>query len=253
MLMQGFPPPANVQVTLANWQEAPYNRWSFSHMRELVPTQRIFRGHGPVTSLRANPLRLGEIALHRADGTTATVDEVLDETYTDAVVVAHDGRVVLERYAGETGPDTPHLLMSISSPSWAVWPATSSSVACCPPHSWSPTTCRSSVTAATGEPACATSWTCAPGWSSARTTRIWTPRCASSRRPWAGARRHIASCPVPMYAYLTTLGGAGEHGGVFDYRSCGTRRSRVGLRAGDEDQDGRPHRRACLVADGRRA
>ena len=114
MLMQGFPPPADAQVTLANWQEPPYNRWSFSHMRELVPTQRIFRGHGPVTPLLADPLRLGEIALHRADGATATVDEVLDETYTDAVVVAHDGRVVLERYAGETGPDTPHLLMSIS-------------------------------------------------------------------------------------------------------------------------------------------
>ena len=25
-----------------------------------------------------------------------------------------------------------------------------------------------------------------------------------------------------MYAYLTTLGGAAEHGGVFDYRSCET-------------------------------
>ena len=42
------------------------------------------------------------------------MDEVLDDTYTDAVVVVHGGRVVLERYAGETAPDTPHLLMSIS-------------------------------------------------------------------------------------------------------------------------------------------
>ena len=28
--------------------------------------------------------------------------------------------------------------------------------------------------------------------------------------------------PSSMYAYLTTLGGTGEHGGVFDYRSCET-------------------------------
>ncbi|MGO9503125.1 MAG: serine hydrolase domain-containing protein, partial [Streptosporangiaceae bacterium] len=112
--MHGFPPPVDALVTLANWQEPPYNRWSFSHMRELVPTQRISKGLGPVTPLLAAPLPLGEIALHRVDGAEAIVDDVLDSTYTDAVVVVHGGRVVLERYAGETGPDTPHLLMSIS-------------------------------------------------------------------------------------------------------------------------------------------
>ena len=42
------------------------------------------------------------------------MDEVLEDTYTDATVVVHGGRVVLERYAGETAPGTPHLLMSIS-------------------------------------------------------------------------------------------------------------------------------------------
>jgi hypothetical protein len=44
---------------------------------------------------------------------------------TDAVVVLHRGRVVLERYGGETEPETPHLLMSISSRSSAVLPAIS--------------------------------------------------------------------------------------------------------------------------------
>jgi hypothetical protein len=97
MLMQGFPPPPDARVTLANWQEPPFNRWSFSHMRELVPTQRISRGSGPVTPLPASPLPLGQIALHRVDGTRASVDEVLEDTYTDATVVVHGGRVVLER------------------------------------------------------------------------------------------------------------------------------------------------------------
>jgi hypothetical protein len=41
MLIQGFPPPEHGRVTLANWQVLPYNRWAFSHMREIVPTQRI--------------------------------------------------------------------------------------------------------------------------------------------------------------------------------------------------------------------
>jgi len=39
MLMQGSPPPPGEQVTLANWQDPPYNRWVFSHIRELMPTK----------------------------------------------------------------------------------------------------------------------------------------------------------------------------------------------------------------------
>ena len=114
MLMHGSPPPADAQVTLENWQLPPYNRWSFSHMRELVPTQRIPRGQGPVAPLATDPQPLGQIGLLRLTGAEATMDDVLGDTYTDAAVVVYGGRVVFEHYAGETAPDTPHLLMSIT-------------------------------------------------------------------------------------------------------------------------------------------
>ena len=39
---------------------------------------------------------------------------MLADTWTDAVLVMHDGRVVLERYFGGMREDMPHLLMSIS-------------------------------------------------------------------------------------------------------------------------------------------
>ena len=35
-------------VTLANWRQAPFNRWSFQHVGQLVPSARIDRGDGPV-------------------------------------------------------------------------------------------------------------------------------------------------------------------------------------------------------------
>ena len=35
-LMQGFPPAAGSQVTLANWRTPPFSRWAFQHVRELV-------------------------------------------------------------------------------------------------------------------------------------------------------------------------------------------------------------------------
>ena len=41
-LMSGAPPfGAQSQVTLANWQDPPFNRWAFQHVRELIPTARI--------------------------------------------------------------------------------------------------------------------------------------------------------------------------------------------------------------------
>ena len=47
-LMAGPPPfPPEARVTLANWQDPPFNRWAFQHIRELIPTARISRGAGP--------------------------------------------------------------------------------------------------------------------------------------------------------------------------------------------------------------
>ena len=40
-LMKGFAPSAELQVTLANWRKAPFNLWSFQHVRELIPTADI--------------------------------------------------------------------------------------------------------------------------------------------------------------------------------------------------------------------
>jgi CubicO group peptidase (beta-lactamase class C family) len=115
-LMSGFPPPAESRVTLANWQDPPYNRWSFQHLRELIPTQRISRGSGSWRALAqhsASPV-LNHITLHRLAGQTSSFAEVIAETWTDAVVVLHDGQIVFEQYFNEMTEETPHLLMSVT-------------------------------------------------------------------------------------------------------------------------------------------
>jgi len=40
-LMTGFPPSPDGQVTLANWRTAPFNRWGFQHVREILPSADI--------------------------------------------------------------------------------------------------------------------------------------------------------------------------------------------------------------------
>ena len=110
--MSGPPPCGDQLVTLANWQDPPYNRWSFQHVRELIPTARIARGPVP-SDLPSVPDDLGTISF-ACDGRELAVDEMLDETYTDGFLVLHKGRILYERYLNSMRPDTPHLLMSVS-------------------------------------------------------------------------------------------------------------------------------------------
>jgi CubicO group peptidase (beta-lactamase class C family) len=113
VLMAGVPPfPEQSLVTLANWQEPPFNRWAFQHIRELIPTARIARAADPAPLPRAERdilsfrFRYGDREL--------TVAEMLEETYTDGFLVLHQGRVVAEHYFNGMAPDVPHLLMSVS-------------------------------------------------------------------------------------------------------------------------------------------
>ena len=112
-LMVG-PPPYQPErlVSLSNWQDPPFNRWGFQHVRDLIPTARIARGDRAraLTRLERDldglKLQLGR----RRVG----LERFLDETYTDGLLVLHRGKVVTERYANGMTPSTPHLLMSVS-------------------------------------------------------------------------------------------------------------------------------------------
>lgn len=112
-LMAGVPPFGEQSlVTLANWQEPPFNRWAFQHIRELIPTARIRRTADPVPLPRAERDVLG--FRFRYGDRELTVAEMLEETYTDGFLVLHRGQVVAEHYFNGMAPDVPHLLMSVS-------------------------------------------------------------------------------------------------------------------------------------------
>ena len=67
-LMAGAPPFApDARVTLANWQDPPFNRWAFQHVRELIPTARIPRGDGPAWELPRAERDLGGLRFGRED------------------------------------------------------------------------------------------------------------------------------------------------------------------------------------------
>jgi CubicO group peptidase (beta-lactamase class C family) len=114
MVMQGFPPPPDQRWRLEDWQTAAANTWSFTHLREVVPTARVTRGTGPVRELQQGPAASLDIGLERTDGSSASVREVLSGTYTDGYLVLSGGRIAAEEYYAGMAPQHPHLLMSVS-------------------------------------------------------------------------------------------------------------------------------------------
>lgn len=90
-----------MQVTLANWRTAPFNRWAFHHVRELIPSADIPNDPARV---RALPPQKMEFDL----------EAFLHETDTDGMAIVHRGRLVFEYYANGMTDETPHILMSVS-------------------------------------------------------------------------------------------------------------------------------------------
>ncbi|MDB5547691.1 MAG: serine hydrolase [Tardiphaga sp.] len=112
-LMTGFPAPEQQQVTIANWRTAPFSRWGFQNVRELLPTANIARSDSP-TSLPSEPRYLDDVTFAGLDGAAMTLPQGLRAIDTDGFIALHRGRVVAEWYANGLTPSTQHLIFSVS-------------------------------------------------------------------------------------------------------------------------------------------
>ncbi|OBH07795.1 hydrolase [Mycobacterium sp. E2699] len=101
-------------ISLANWLSSPYARWSFQHVDDMVPTAVISRGGGPRAALPAASAPIAGIPVTNTNGTATTVGAVMAATATDGWAVAHRGSLVAEEYLHGMGPNTRHLLFSVS-------------------------------------------------------------------------------------------------------------------------------------------
>ncbi|UVK36004.1 beta-lactamase family protein (plasmid) [Mesorhizobium sp. AR10] len=110
--MRGAPPPADKRITFESgtFRDFPQIRWSFSHMRELMPTVNVWRGRVMPLQFERGDKSAEIDALTFADmnGRTRRFDDALFDTYTDGIVVLHRGKIVYERYFGALEPHLPH-------------------------------------------------------------------------------------------------------------------------------------------------
>lgn len=222
-LMLGSPPPVDKQVTFESgaFRDAPKNRWSMSHMRELVATVNVWRGRGAPSHLEHldRSSDIDALVFRDASGIARRFDETLHDTYADGIVVLHRGRIVYERYLGALEPHVPHSCMSITKSYAGTLAAALLHEGVLDdrkviPHyvpelrdtAWGHATLRQVMDMQTGL-AFTEEYTDhnADGWAFER---------AGGWRPWpAGSARQT------MYDYLRTIRKEGVHGEAFAYKS----------------------------------
>ena len=112
--MKGFPVAPNQRVPRDLWDRAPWNRWSFQHIREILPTTEVWRGSGPIWELKENPVDLDLIPFASQSGKNTTVIDWLLQNYADGILVIHHGEIRYERYFNEMTERTLHLSQSMA-------------------------------------------------------------------------------------------------------------------------------------------
>ena len=112
-LMQGAPAAPKDQVTLANWREPGFGRWSFSHIRQLLPTAPIAPASSPAPMARAIE-DLAAVPIMHDGAASFSLDGFLRHSQTDAYLVMHRGKLVYEWYDGFGSADRQHIVFSVS-------------------------------------------------------------------------------------------------------------------------------------------
>ncbi|MCH9673472.1 MAG: beta-lactamase family protein [Gammaproteobacteria bacterium] len=113
-MMDTFPAAPQAQVTLDNWRQAPFSRWGFQHVREIVPSAEISNRPDGVAPLEEKPIDLMSVQMAHPEAGTIPLEAYLQSSDTDGLVVLRGGAVVTECYANGMKPDSPHILMSVS-------------------------------------------------------------------------------------------------------------------------------------------
>jgi hypothetical protein len=106
--------PPEHRVTRENWRLYPYSRWAFQHTRELVPSRALCRSIAP-RPLDEDFVPLDDLPIV-GDGAGGAISwaEFEAQTYTDAMLIIHNGAIIHERYYNSMTRHT----ASRSSDSW---------------------------------------------------------------------------------------------------------------------------------------
>ena len=97
----------------ADWDRGPWNRWTFQHVAEMVPTERVWRGKGHASPMPDDHQDI--LALPFAfEQQQEKLGDFFGSIETDGLLVMHRGKVVVERYYNGMQQNTLHLSQSVA-------------------------------------------------------------------------------------------------------------------------------------------
>lgn len=102
------------EVPRSEWDRAPWNRWSFQHVGDILPTVDVSRGTGPVRQLPRKEQNLDGLPVTGIAGEETSLASFLEQTYTDGFLVLKDGAIDCERYFSGMDERTLHLSQSVA-------------------------------------------------------------------------------------------------------------------------------------------
>ncbi len=101
-------------LNLSNWRLPPHGRWAFHHVGEIIPGEPIYRARRSAELPRSSTDAAGDLTTAGLDGEDWTLQRWLDESSTEALLVAHRGRIVHEWYSDGDIEVNPHIVFSVS-------------------------------------------------------------------------------------------------------------------------------------------
>ena len=100
-------------LTLTNFQFGPINRWSYSHIREILPSANISHANNQILSLKKDEAFIESFNI-KHDGRVQSIDQIARDWYIDGLLILKNGNILFEKYYGHLAKDKPHLMNSIS-------------------------------------------------------------------------------------------------------------------------------------------
>ena len=101
-------------LNLANWRLPPHGRWAFHHVREIVPSEPIARGENSSELERIDVDAAAGLTTPGFDGASWSLRQWLEVSSSDALLVAHRGKIVHEWYVDPAIEFNPHIVFSVS-------------------------------------------------------------------------------------------------------------------------------------------
>jgi len=102
------------ELNLSNWRQPRNNRWAFHHVREIVPTESIPHGASVSELDKATVDSVAGVAVAGPEGEDWSLRDWLEVSNSDALLVAHRGKIIHEWYVDAAIETSPHIVFSVS-------------------------------------------------------------------------------------------------------------------------------------------